>query len=101
MSVNRPILVGKYTDDIVYKRLAPGVLDELRKRNPKDDIGRRKQKHHQWLTEDMGVPALSQHLTGVMALMRAAPNYELFKRMLARAFPKPGEQLELDIEEKS
>jgi len=95
MSVNRPILVGKYTDDIVYKRLAPGVRDELRKRNPKDDAGRRKQKHHQWLTEDMGVPALSQHLTGVMALMRAAPNYEVFKRMLVRAFPKPGQQLEL------
>jgi hypothetical protein len=97
MSINRPILVGKYTDDIVYQRLAPGVRNELRKLNPKDETGRRKQKHHQWLTEDIGVPALSHHLTGVMALMRAASNYEVFKRMLARAFPKPGEQLELDI----
>jgi len=97
MSVNRPILVGKYTDDIVYQRLAPGVRNELRKLNPKDDMGKRKQKHHQWLTEDIGLPSLSHHLTGVMALMRAASNYEVFKRMLVRAFPKPGEQLELDI----
>ena len=100
MSINRPILVGKYTDDIVYQRLAPGVRNELRKVNPKDDTGRRKQKHHQWLTEDIGVPALSHHLTGVMALMRAAPNYETFKRMLARAFPKPGQQLELPYTKK-
>jgi len=99
MSINRPILVGRYTDDVVYQRLAPGVRDELRKRNPKDDTGKRKQKHHQWLTEDIGVPALSHHLSGVMALMRAAPNWEVFKRMLVRAFPKPGEQMELGWKE--
>lgn len=29
MSVNRPSLVGRYTDDIVYQRLAPGVRDGL------------------------------------------------------------------------
>jgi hypothetical protein len=99
MSINRPILVGKYTDDIVYQRLAPGVRNELRKRNPRDETGKRKQRHHQWLTEDIGIPALSHHLSGVMALMRASPNYEAFKRMLARAFPKPGQQLELSYME--
>jgi P63C domain len=29
MSVNRPQIVGKYTNDIVYERLAPGILEEL------------------------------------------------------------------------
>ena len=101
MSINRPMLVGRYTDDIVYQRLAPGVRDKLREINPKNDTGKRKQKHHQWLTEDIGVPALSHHLSAVMALMRAAPNWELFKRMLVRAFPKPGDQLELDINKES
>ena len=97
MSINRPPLIGRYTDDIVYQRLAPGVRDKLRELNPKDDTGRRKQKHHQWLTEDIGLPALNQHLIGVIALMRAAPNWNVFKRMLVRAYPKPGDQKELDL----
>lgn len=39
----------------------PGVLDELKRRNPADEKGRRKAKHFQWLTEDTGNPALAQH----------------------------------------
>jgi len=101
MSKNRPPLIGRYTDDMVYQRLAPGVRDKLRELNPKDDMGKRKQRHHQWLTEDIGLPVLSQHLSGVIALMRAASNWGIFKRMLARAFPKPGEQKELDFDKKS
>ncbi len=58
MKVNRPQIVAHYTKDLVYERLAPGILDELEKRNPADTRGRRKQKHHQWLTEDIGHPAL-------------------------------------------
>ncbi|MCH7752817.1 MAG: hypothetical protein IH898_11760, partial [Planctomycetes bacterium] len=49
----RPGVVGKYTNDIVYERLAPGVLDELRVRNPTDHKGRRRAKHHQWLSRDV------------------------------------------------
>lgn len=30
----RPSVIGHYTNDIVYSRLAPGVLDELKRRNP-------------------------------------------------------------------
>ena len=50
MSVNRPSIVGKYTNDLVYLRLAPGILTELQNRNPKDEKGHRKAKYHQWLT---------------------------------------------------
>ena len=52
----RPRLVGYYTRDLVYDRLAPGLLAELEERNPKDETGHRKAKHHQWLTEDVGHP---------------------------------------------
>jgi hypothetical protein len=37
-------------------------VTELEARNPKDERGHRKNKHHQWLTEDVGHPALAQHL---------------------------------------
>ncbi len=87
-----PQVIGHYTNDIVYERLAPGILEELRKRNPKRPNGERLHKHHQWFTPDFGNPRLKQHLEGVIALMRAAPNWTVFKRFLARSYPKPGEQ---------
>jgi P63C domain len=37
---------------------AAGVLEELKRRNPRDEKGHRATKHHQWLTEDIGHPAL-------------------------------------------
>jgi hypothetical protein len=71
MSGKRPKVVAKYTNDIVYERLAPGLLDELRARNPLTERSYRKGKHHQLLPEDVGHPALAQHLYAVMSLMRA------------------------------
>ena len=82
-----------------FNSLPTGVRKELEQRNPKDDSGRRKNRHHQWLTEDIGHPALQQHLIGVMALMRAAPNWSSFKRNLARAYRKVGDQLPMPIDE--
>ena len=80
--------VAHDTNDLVYERLAPGVLKELRRKNSIVAPGRRKNRHHQWFTPDLGHPKLKLHLAGVMALMRAAPNWDSFKRSLQRAFPK-------------
>ena len=98
MSVARPGVVGKYTNDIVYERLAPGILEELKSLNPRED-GVRARKHHQYLTEDVGHPALAQHLHAVIGLMRASATWEQFKTMLDRAFPKKGTQMHLLLEE--
>lgn len=99
MKVNRPQVVAHYTKDIVYARLAPGVLKELEERNPPDEKGRRKAKHHQWLTEDIGHPRLAEHLYGVIGLMRAVPDrdWNSFKKMLDRAYPKRGDSLQLPL----
>jgi P63C domain len=99
MSVNRPQIVGKYTNDIVYERLAPGILEELQERNPKPPRGERPAKHHQWLTEDVGHPALAQHLHAVIGFMRASAKWDQFYRLLQRAFPKKGQNLELPLED--
>ena len=95
----RPGVVGKYTLDIVYERLAPGLVDELKGRNPKSETGHRKAKHHQWLTDDVGHPALTNHIHAVMGLMRASRSWEMFKSLLDVAFPKKGTQLRLAIDE--
>jgi hypothetical protein len=95
----RPGIVGTYTNDLVYERLAPGILEELEARNPKDDQSHRRGKHHQWLTEDVGHPALAQHLHAVIGFMRASSGWDQFYRLMNRAFPKKGQTIELALDD--
>lgn len=94
MKLKKPSVVGRWTNDIVYNRLAPGILEELRRLNPIVD-GKRKSKHHQWLTSDVGHPALSNHLYASITLMRVSQEWGQFYRTLKKAFPVLGEQIEL------
>ena len=98
-TVKRPSVIGKYTNDIVYKRLAPGVLDEIRVRTPRDEKGRAKHHYHRWLTEEVGHPRLQEHIASVIALMKAATSWRQFMAMLNRALPKYGETISLGLEE--
>lgn len=91
-SIKKPRLVGYLTESIVYKRLPSGVLDELKRKNPKDEKGRRKHKHHQFLTEEVGNPHLERHLAVVIALMRVSKTWEGFKKLLEAAVPLSGER---------
>jgi hypothetical protein len=99
MKVNRPSVVGKYTNDLVYQRLAPGVLDELQKRNPKDEKGNREGKHHQLLTPDLGIPVLQNHLFATTKFMEASATWDQFYRSMQRAFPKLNSNLVLNFPE--
>lgn len=95
----RPGIVGTYTNDLVYERLAHGILEELEARNPKDGQGKRRGKHHQLLTDDVGHPALAQHLHAVVGFMRASSSWDAFYRLMNRAFPKKGTTIELALED--
>jgi hypothetical protein len=86
----KPILVGKLTEKVVYKKLPQGVLDELKRKNLRNEKGRRRHKHFQFLTEDIGDPHLEKHLLVSTALMRASRNWREFLRLLERAIPNPG-----------
>lgn len=99
MSINRPSVVGKYTNNIVYARLAPGVLAELEKRNPASLSGHRKIRHHQFLTDEVGHPELNKHLYAVIALMKNSNDWGQFTRSLARVFPVYGQQIEFDLDD--
>jgi hypothetical protein len=87
-SVRRPKYIGHLTNDLVYSRLAPGVLDELRRLTPRDEKGRLKHHLHRRLSEDLGNPKLLQHLSAVTALMKASDGWDQFKTMLDRSLPK-------------
>lgn len=87
-SFRLPAYFGHLTNDLVYSRLAPGVLAELRRKNPVvGETGRRRHKHFQWLTNDIGDPALRQHLWNLITLMRAADEWDAFYAMAQRALP--------------
>lgn len=98
-SVNPPQCVAQYTNQIVYERLAPGILEELQKRNPADEKGEREARHHQWLTEEIGHPALALHLHAVTALMKASRTWGAFLNGLEAAFPKIGDQLDFGLDQ--
>lgn len=88
MKVNRPQVVAHYTKDIVYSRIAPDLLSRLEELNPKDERGRRPVAHFQWLTDEIGLPALGQHIHATIALMRASTTWREFKALLDRALPR-------------
>ena len=88
MKINRPQVVGIYTNQIVWDRLAPRLRKELERRNPPNENGERPFRHHQFLTEDIGHPALQEHLHGVIAIMRAAQSWDHFQDLLTTAYPK-------------
>ena len=82
-----PLYFGKITANVVYKRLAPGVLEALQEKNPVDEKGNRKVKHFQWLTEEVGHPKLLQHLGAVVSLMKISADYDTFKEHLDKVAP--------------
>lgn len=96
MKVNRPQVVATYTKDIVYKRLAPGILKELEAKNPRKK-GKRKVKHHQWLTDDIGHPALERHIYAVLGLMRIADSWSQLMGLINRAYPIKGDSLQTEM----
>lgn len=92
----KPRYMGKIINDIVYERIAPFILEELRKKNPKLENGTRKYKFHQFLTSEEGKPLLKQHLAILHSFAMAA-NYKWvsFMSMLDRAHPKRYQELAL------
>lgn len=85
----KPQVVGHYINNYVYSRLAPQVLAELRRLNPKDEDGKRKGKFTQWIDIDYGHPKLKEHLAVLTALAKASGhNWGNWNRMVERALPK-------------
>lgn len=99
-SVQRPQYFGLLTNDIVYKRLAPGVLAELRKVTERRESGRLKHKYFQRLTGNIGYPKLREHLGAVVAFMRLSSTYHDFIQKLDQHYPRYGETLPLPIDYK-
>jgi hypothetical protein len=87
-SVRRPQYFGGITNDIVYKRLAPGVLEELKRVTPKLGSGRLANKLFQHLTSNTGYPKLREHLGAVVTMMQLSSNWHDFLAKLDHLRPR-------------
>jgi P63C domain len=96
-TVKRPQYFGILTNDIVYKRLAPGVLDELKRVTLRTETGRPKHKYFQHLTQNIGYPKLREHLGSAVTMMKLSDNWGDFMSKLNRIHPKYGATLPLPL----
>jgi P63C domain len=97
-TVKRPQYFGNITNDIVYKRIAPGVLEELKRVQIKSDTGRPKHKLFQRLTANTGYPKLREHLGSVVTLMKLSTDWNDFRRKLEMIHPRIGDTMPLPFE---
>lgn len=98
-TTQKPRYFGLLTNDIVYDRLAPGVLEELKKVNPKDELtGRSKHKNFRWLTSNIGYPKLREHLGAVIATMKLSADWYDFKAKLDKYYPRQGKPTQLSMD---
>jgi len=97
-SVKSPRYLGKLINKTVYEPMPPGVLDELKRVNPRTESGYRKYQHHRLLTPDTGHPHLDKQIVAVTTLMRVSDSKERFWELFDRAFPKKGQQAKLDYD---
>lgn len=86
-SVKRPGYFGHLTNDVVYKRIAPGVLDEIKAQKAIDG-SKKNAKFHQHFTTEVGHPKLREHITSVKTIMRLSEDWGDFKSKLDRLHPK-------------
>ena len=96
LSLKRPQFIGKFTKEFVYNEMSPEILKELEIKNPTLDNGRRRRKHHQHLTEEIGVPHLERHLTKLVTVMQLSDSIDDFRDNFQRAFRRTN-QLKLDM----
>ena len=101
IGLKTPSFVGHWVNDIVYSRMAPGVLKKLKELNPSQSGKKgRKYKHTQFLTDDHGVPELQQHLIKLMTLMDfSIASGQDFDLVLNKTITKHGDTVQLRLDE--
>ena len=80
-----PQYFGHITNDLVWRRIAPGLLKALKER--REERGRPSNKLFQWTSENLGKPELLLHLGMVVGLMKLHTDYDAFHKQLDQIAP--------------
>lgn len=75
-----PQYFGHLTNNLIFRRIAPGLLRKLKER--KEQLGKASNKLHSWLSEDFGYPEVLIHLGQVVGYMKRHTDYEAFEKEL-------------------
>lgn len=75
-----PQYFGQLTNNLIYRRIAPGLLRKLKER--RNELGRQSNKLFCWLSEDKGLRALLLHMGTVVGYMKESADYKTFEKKL-------------------
>jgi len=78
---NYPWAVANITNRVVYEKLPDGVLEELNRKNPKNESGNRRHKKFQFLTPNVGYVHLLKHLGHLQGILEKYPAGEWQKAL--------------------
>ena len=91
----RPSFLGHVTNNVVYDRLAPGLLPELKRLASKEE---RKARLHQHLSQEVGHPKLQSHMGSIVTLLKLSQSPEQFRDLVDRLHPRFGTPGQLDFD---
>jgi P63C domain len=91
----RPGFIGNITNDVVYNRLAPELLPDLKRAASKHE---RRSRLHQWLTQEIGHPKLREHLASIVAILKLSRTPAEFQSNVDRVHPPYNRTMALDFE---
>lgn len=80
-----PQYFGKLTNNLVYRRMAPGLLMKLKE--SRTSKGSKSNKLFSWLSEDVGLRGLLVHLGVVVGMMKISKTYDEFEKHLNDVAP--------------
>lgn len=95
----RPGVIGRWTNELIYKQLPKGVLDELKIKTPKSEEGNYTARFFQSLTPDIGHPALTAQIYKTIGLMNISNNWEDFKSHFNKMVDRTNGQTEINFDE--
>ncbi|WP_071887817.1 P63C domain-containing protein [Rufibacter sp. DG15C] len=95
----RPGVVGRWTNKIIYDQLPEGVLKELKEKTPRSAAGNYTAKFFQSLTPDYGSPHLQNQINSIVTLMQISDDWKDFLSKFNKLVDRQKGQLELKFED--
>lgn len=95
-TVKRPSFFGHVTNKVIYKKLAPEILPELKKQAAK--IGKKNTRLHQTLTPEKGHPDLLRLVSSVTTIMKLSKDREDFFEKVDLIHPDFNENYALEFD---
>lgn len=84
--------LAQVTNELIYDRLAPGVRELIRSRNPRGRSGRREYKHHQFLSRDIGIVSFNRVMTKVVEYLTVFTDYKSLLAKMDEQCPRYGRE---------